>query len=253
MKKLIYPLMFLLVVVNACKKDESSPASNNQVGSTNLPIKATQYIAQNFPDNSINSAVKLNDGTNTYIVTLNSQEQLAFDVQGTFLGQGYTSTNPANPIPTQIAPDAVVTGGIAELAPGKILNVRYLPWTIGLYLRNNYDGYTVQLQQLQNICTFGTVYVIMLEQNKSVKVTLLFYTDGQYLAKGEIVPYTMAPKSVQQNIAASFPEYTVRVSMDQIVTNDGRTILAVFLVNQGHNFLVMSNVDGMILCSQEII
>lgn len=250
MKKLIFPLMFLLVVVYACKKDV---APDNSIGASNLPAKAAEYISQNYPDQTVTSAIKMNDGTDTYIVTLNSNDQLAFDLQGSFLGAGTVQSNESTSGTNSNFSDGPTPSGLAEFAPGRILTLRFVPWSISQYVKNNYDGYNMELIQLQNVCSFGNVYVAMLNQGKNTRVTLLFGTDGQYMARAVPMPYSLAPNMLQHTILNSFPGYSVRPNIDEIFMSDGRTLWAVFLMNQGRNYVTLINEDGTSLCSQEIL
>ena len=88
MRHAIIPLMLLLSLFTGCSKDETktSVAVEQTINASALPVKASEYIAENYPAEIIAAVVQVTNGSAMYIVALNTLEQLAFDHNGGFLG-----------------------------------------------------------------------------------------------------------------------------------------------------------------------
>ena len=91
MKKIGLLLLVCLIAVVSCKKDNTGTSSVTTTSTMNvadLPASVTTYIADNYPDVTVFSAEKVANSQATFIVTLSTEEQLAFDNDGNCLGDG---------------------------------------------------------------------------------------------------------------------------------------------------------------------
>ena len=86
-KAMILMLVTLAVLISSCgKKDQTNTATT--AATTSLPTKASNYVATNYPDATIDYILVLTNSSAKYIVSLNTTEELAFNGDGDYLGNG---------------------------------------------------------------------------------------------------------------------------------------------------------------------
>ena len=88
MKRAMFVMLIALVAaLSSCNKTNQN-SSTSQVSSADLPLKASQYIENNYPDASVTYVVAVTNSEARYIATLNTTEELAFTAVGDYLGDG---------------------------------------------------------------------------------------------------------------------------------------------------------------------
>jgi len=80
-------LVTLAIVIGSCSKKDQTKTTTSAT-TTSLPAKASNYVAMNYPDATIDYILVLTNSSAKYIVSLNTTEELAFNVDGDYLGNG---------------------------------------------------------------------------------------------------------------------------------------------------------------------
>lgn len=256
MKKIVFVLLVLAAGLTSCKKDLNAPdTQDHSVSASNLPPKASEYIADYYPAQAISSVIPLDNSSASFIVVLNTTEELAFDSNGNFIGYGesfhQTGTNNLTGNTTELANLSDFSPGFPEHSPGKTVPVNFLPIAIGQYINLNFEGYSVKHAEMQTICQLGPIYNVMIEDSKSDRLMLFFSKTEEYLGRADRTLFQLAPKQVQEIITEKYLSYTVRPGMELITLNDGRTLYAVFLsAGSESNIMLLVKSDGTIVCQQ---
>lgn len=279
MKQVIFSIMVLLAVLTACNKDEtSSTATEQTISATALPLKVTEYISNNFPAESITSVVQVTNGTAAFIVSLNTLEELAFDHNGGFLGNGayfhpgcdslgYHSDSAG------YHNDSIGTGHgghgghggpghgdqghgghgrPGENGPGGpgSISIDSLPAAIGEYILTYYAGYTAQHAEIKANCQFDSIYEIMLVKDTVHPVKVLFGLTGNFLMTSHRAVYANAPQVIKDYITANYAGYTGMTKMEILTMSDNTMEYAIFLEKQHSHKLVLLTADGTLICEK---
>jgi len=271
MKHVIISMMVLLAILSSCgKEDSSSSATEQTISAILLPLKVTEYIANNYPAESISTAVQVTNGTATYIVSLNTTEELAFDHNGEFLGNG-AYYHPGcdslgnNYDSLEIHGDSLGEHGGhghgehgghgGHEGPGHGghggISVDSLPAAISKYITNNFSGYTAQHAEIEANCQFDSVYVVMIVIDTLHPVKAYFGLTGNYLMKSSRASYTDAPQLIKDYIIANYAGYTVMKKMEIFTMADNSLEYIVFMdLNHSSKKYVLLNADGTLICGK---
>ena len=134
-----------LVVMYSCKKETSTVSnatSSTSMNVADLPASVTNYINDNYPDATIYSASKIANNQAVYVVTLSTEEQLAFDGTGNCLGDNQDFDGDGKPGPG--GEDLHHGHGHpGHGCPGNWINIDSLPDAIKLYISANYPDYQI--------------------------------------------------------------------------------------------------------------
>jgi hypothetical protein len=266
MRKLFFSLLVLIAAMSACKKESSTSTANEQaINTSSLPLKVTDYVSNNYPAETITSALKLTSSNATYLVTLNTREELAFDDNGGFLGNGEDFHHHHGDSLGEPPSDSLGHhgghghhghghgghGGHGE--PGNSISLDSLPATIGAYITANYAGYTAMHAEIDTLCQFGAVYEIMVEQSGADHLKLLFDISGNFLAKAERALYADAPQAVTDYISVNYANYITRDKIEKLTLEDSSLQFSIFLAHPGIKLNVILNSDGTLVCENEMI
>ncbi len=244
MRKVSFLILILAGTLFACKKESISPAndsgsiSGQTINAVDLPLKATDYISNNFPAESINSVKKINGTSTTYLVTLNSAEQLPFDEVGNFTG---------------------TIDGIVDKPTGQgiVLNataVSFLPSSIGAYISANYTGYSIRSAEILTVCPIDIygriekVYEVFLVERGALPLKVIFKPDGTFLGSSVRVAAIDLPQPILEYLAKNFPGYSIRSMMDRITLANGGYLYNVFIVVGGKQYNILLDESGTALC-----
>lgn len=279
MKHVIFPLMVLLSIFTGCSKDESktSNAGEQTINASALPVKATEYIADNYPAETITAVVQVTNGTATYIVALNTLEQLAFDHNGGFLGNGayfhpghdsigfdHDSTGFDHDSlnmhggpghgghhggPGHGEPGHGEPGGPGHGMPGNISSDS-LPASVAEYIAANFIGYNIQHAEIRPNCQFYSIYEVMLVKDTLHPVKVCFGLSGNYLLTSNRASYTIAPQPVKDLISTNYPGYRVMQKMEVLTMADNTTEYSIFIDKQHDRKSVLLNADGTFICEK---
>jgi hypothetical protein len=234
MKTVAFSMLLLIVTLYSCKKDVSSPSTDTQtISISSLPLKVSSYISNNFPAEHIISASQVSNGAVSYVVILNTREQLAFDKQGDIVQSG--------------VPDGVMV----EMNEYSGNSVNFIPMSVGKYVSANYAGYSIKHIEMDTVCQLGVVYELALQQSKTDFLLLYFSTSGNYVAKAERSVIAELPASIQNYITANYPGYTPRNTMIVITLANGRLLYNVYLYN-GKVKSVILNTTADFVCESAV-
>ena len=261
MKHLIFSMMVLLAILSACSKDEtSSKASEQSISSTALPLKVTEYVSNNYPDETITSAVQVTGGTAAYIVSLNTLEELAFDSNSSYLGNGAYFHPGGDSLGCKHDSIGGGHGGYGgpghgghghpgHGGPGSI-SIDSLPATITEYITANFAGYTAQHAEIESNCQFDSVYEVMIVLDTLHPVKIYFGLTGNYLMKSERALYADAPQAVKDYITVNYADYTVMDRMELFTMADNTYEFNVFMERMHSRKSVILTVDGTMICER---
>ncbi len=202
MKKIEIIMLISLLALFSCKKENSgtsSVVSSSSVNVTDLPATVTNYISNNYPDATIYSATRVTNSQATYIVTLSTEEQLAFDGNGNCLGDG--GGFPGG--------DSLHHGHghPGHGCPGNWINIDSLPGAIKSYITTNYPGYQIWHAEKDSICPTGGVIEVMIRKTGTrppEDVKLFFDQANNYLMMGQRIRFIDMSQVVKDYISANF-------------------------------------------------
>ena len=274
MKRVFFSIIILLAVLCACSKvDSTSKTSEESICTTSLPLKVTEYVANNFPAESIAAAVKVLNGTATYIVSLNTLEQLAFDSNGRFLGNGAYFHPGCDSLGLHSdsvrfdhdslggehggmghggrgghghgdhgGPDGFGYGGSGSIS------VDSLPASISAYLLANFAGYTARHAEIESNCQFDSLYEIMVVKDTIHPVKIFFGLTGNYLMTSSRAVYASVPQAVKDYITANYSGYTIMTRMEVFIMADNTLEYSIFMELQHARKRVLLNAGGTFIC-----
>jgi hypothetical protein len=264
MKRLVYSLLIVAVAIIACSKEKTNATSEEQSLSVSaLPLKVTSYVSNNYPAETITSALKLSSSSATYIVTLNTLEELAFDENGDFLGNGeqfhHHHGDSLGGFPEDsIHHDGDTTHGhhgghgghCGNGGHGNTVSLDSLPSAIAEYISGNYSGYTAKHAGIDSLCQFGVTYEVMIEQTGSNHLKLFFDMSGNFIMKAERARYADAPQPVKDYIVLNYADNSPRTKMEIYTLGDMSIEYGIFLAKEGSRKCVMLKEDGTFICEK---
>jgi hypothetical protein len=256
MKKISLVALVLFVTLLSCTKENSDSSTTEQsISTTALPLKVSAYVSDNYPAESIISAVQLTNSDASFIVTLNTLEELAFGEDGSFLGNGEAFHHHHG---DSIPDDDSLGGhhghhGGHHGHPGEhghTISLDSLPASVASFIAENYPLYTFKHAETDSLCQFGSIYEVILDQSGVTPVKLFFDFIGSYLAKAERVEYTTVPQAISDYITANYPDYEVRHKAELFTLADGSQEFSIYLKASGERKNVILTAEGTFVCER---
>jgi len=178
MRRVLLVMLIFVAAFTACKKDLTSPSADATSSNSTLPLKATVYVENNYPDAAIDYYVAVSNSPAAFLVMLTTAEELAFSSIGDYLGNGanYQGGTPGDTIPCHHGEHG---GGIP---------VDSLPAAIQEYVTANYPDYEIRHASYDSLCVEGLVIDVMLFQPEFAPVKLYFTTSGDFLMHSDSIP-----------------------------------------------------------------
>jgi len=264
MKHVIFSMMALLAILSACSKDETTTqASEQSISSTALPVKVTEYISNNYPAETITAVVQVTGGTAAYIVSLNTLEELAFDRNSNYLGNGAYYHPGGDSLGCRHdslggghgdhgghgGPGHGGHGHPGHGGPGSI-SIDSLPSAITEYIAANFVGYIAKHAEIESNCQFDSVYEVMIVLDSLHPVKIYFGLTGNYLMKSDRALYVDAPQVVKDYITANYADYSVMEKLELFTMADNSFEYNVFL-HKGHDRKsLLLKADGTLICEK---
>lgn len=253
MKKIEIIMLISLLALFSCKKENSgtsSVVSSSSMNVADLPATVTNYISNNYPDATIYSATKLTNSQATFIVTLSTEEQLAFDGNGNCLGDGGGFPGGGGPGP---GGDSLHHGHPGHGCPGNWINIDSLPGAIKAYITTNYPDYQIWHAEKDNICPTGAVTEVMIRKTATrppEDVKIFFDGANNYIMMGARIRYTDMPQVVQDSISVHYGTIH-RCERAEKLTLAGSSInYAVYLDQARLHKRVVLTESGTFVCEQ---
>ena len=257
MKKIEIIMLISLLALFSCKKENSGTSSTNvttlTVNIADLPAAITNYISNNYPDATIYSATKVTNSAATYIVTLSTEEQLAFDDRGDCLGYGDGFPGGGGPGP---GGDSLHHGHghPGHGCPGNWINIDSLPGAIKSYIGSNYPAYTIWHAEKDSICTAGAVIEVLIRETGTrppSDVKLFFDMTNNFLMIGQRMRYMDLPQAVRDYISANFGTNHQCDRAEKLTLGDNTINYAVYIDQPGHHHhRVVLTDSGTLVCEQ---
>jgi hypothetical protein len=237
MKKLIIPMLLLVTAFVSCSKHNEEKL----IAVSDLPSSVTSYIANNYPAEYIYKAASVRDSHASYLVTLNSDEELSFDHDGGFLGEGKEDNHHGHHYEHHHPGEGHHHNGF---------DTDSLPASITDYISTNFADYTIHHAETDSICSDGVVTEVMIFKQGSEPLKLYFTTTGTFLMQGTRILSSDLPEAVKTTIASGFPGYSLRERSEKYVLADNYTVEYFIFLCQGeaHKEVIIKE-DGTTLCN----
>lgn len=264
MKNQLILMIALLLIISSCKKDQSIATEQN------LPVdqvsqQIVNYVDDNYPDAYINSAVMVSNSTAKTIVTLNTAEELAFNNQDHYLGNGENFHPENNPMGQGFGhghhhghmPSDTVGHGPGnghchgfEHGPFHGIPIDSLSSAITTYISTNYSGYQALHAENDSLCSNGSATEVMIAMSGSQPLKLIFDASGNFLMSGSRIDYSASSSAVQSTISSNYSGYTPRRRAEKFILAGGQIQYGVFLFNGTTHKRVIVADDGTVVCEQ---
>lgn len=204
MKKIQIALIAIVVFLSACSKEQIG-SSYQSINVSELSSSVTEYVAENYPDANIVSALKANNTDATYLVTLNTNEELAFASNGSCLGEAGAVLSRGN----NGRHNHHHGGGPGHQGGGAghghgIIPVDSLSSTITTYIATNYPSDTILGARLDTTCQFGNTIQVMVTHTGVAPTKLAFNLSGTFLYSAQRTLYSATPQAVKDSLTSAY-------------------------------------------------
>jgi hypothetical protein len=259
MKKLILIFILPLVVIISCNKEKvSTTVTQTDLKLSDLPVSISAYVEDNYPDADIYQAVVLTNSSARYIVILTTEEELAFDKDSNYIGDGHQFAGDGDPCDS-IHHEGPPGGGGHHHGhghghghghPGNWIPADSLSDAIKAYISLNYADYTIENGQKDTLCPVGNVTSVMLEKSDTVHLRLFFDASDLFLMTGNRIHFTDAPQAVKDYITGNYADYHVCHGTEILTMTDNSIRYAIYLDKQHVLTRVVISADATLICEQ---
>jgi hypothetical protein len=262
MKKLML-IMLVAVVAFGCSKNSTNnfTVTQTNLNLANIPATITNYVADNYPDATIYQAITLQNSPAHYVITLNTEEELAFNQNGTFLGDG--GKFPGGPDGPGCPGDSLHPDPDhghdhghghghhhGHCPPHNWIPADSLPQVILDYITANYSSYVVDHGEKDSICPDGAVTAVMITLADTVHMKVFFDATNTFLMTGQRIHYAATPQAVKDYVTANYSTYTVCHGTEMFTLAGGALRYAIYLRQTGDHKRLILNADGTFVCVQ---
>lgn len=266
MKKILFAIVASAMVIVACNKEQFP--FEQSISVTDLSKNVSSYVAENYPDADIAEALVVKENQPVTIVILNTNEQLAFNEAGLYLGEGLNyrggrgggrGGNHGGGHHHGGGPGGHGHGGHHGGGPGghghgghhgiDSTTLDSLLPGAQAFIDSNYAGYTVVGARRDSTCQYGAVINVMIS-NRSftgpVKIT--FDLAGNFLMSSVRYSYANAPQLVKDYITNNYAGYNVRNKAVKSTLANATVQYNVFVADTVNRYLVTVKDDGTLVC-----
>jgi Putative beta-lactamase-inhibitor-like, PepSY-like len=272
MKKLVVVLLAATTLLSSCAKINQITEGNIDIA--NLPAAVSESLISNYPDAVAYSATELKNGDADYIVTLNTQEEVAFKGTGECLGDGSNMHGERGGRGGHGGPDGApgfdrhgMMGGHHDRDHeqrhpnggghgcgnhrGHEISLDSLPAAAKAYLAANYASFTPRHAEIDTLCSVGATISVAVRQAGAEPLRLFFDAAGTFVMKGERTKYADAPAAVSAYITANYTGYSNRIRTIKFTLADASVQYVVFLRKEGMpRKAVNLKADGTFICEK---
>ena len=256
MKKILFAIVASAMVMVACNKMQMP--FEQSISVTDLSKNISSYVAENYPDAAIAEAVVVSDDENVTVVVLNTEEQLAFNDAGVYLGNGlnfrgghHGGGNPGGGMGGNHGGGPGHGGHHGGGHHGGIDSTTLDSLLPGAqaFIDSNYAGYTVIGARRDTTCQYGAVINVMIANNSFVgPVKITFDLAGNFLMSSVRFAYANAPQLVKDYITNNYAGYNVRKKAEQSTLANATVQYNVFVADSVNRYLVTVKDDGTLVC-----
>ena len=248
MKKIIFAVLICTVILSSCSKDETS-YNEQSIDVNSLPAAITQYVDNYYPDASIAEASVITTDETSYLICLNTNEELAFNKSGSYLGNS----------------SAILSGhhghgghhgnghGGGHHGHGNHANdisVDSLSSDILNYISANYSGYSAMHAEIDTMCQFGNVTEVMIGISGSSPVKLVFDTANVFVLKAERIAVSSIPQAVIDAITNTYTAYTMKPMAEKFTLADSSVEYNLFIRQSLVRKQITIKSDATIVCEK---
>ncbi|MFZ4401496.1 MAG: PepSY-like domain-containing protein [Bacteroidales bacterium] len=247
MKKVILMVFILAIGFTSCKKD-SNDSPEQTITINSLPASITQYIDNNYPDASLYQAATVKHADAKYIVTLNTDEELAFTENGSYLGDGEMYHNKKHKNGHHSHPGH--HGGHHGNSTNHGIPVNSLSSNITAYLSSNYPAYSIKHAEADSSCQYGLITEVVIFQSGVAHLKLYFDPSGSFLMSSSRLMYPNLPILVQTAITTTYAGYNPKNKALKLDLANNTVEYYVYIFNgQTHKRITIAD-TGVVICEQ---
>lgn len=250
-------LFIIAAALTSCNKDKTTP-DTQPLTTADLPALATDYIYNNYPDATIEYVVAVSNSVASYLVTLNTAEELAFTKTGGYLGDG-AGYHHGKPGDDSLHCDTIHGGGHhggghhggghhGGGQHGTEIPIDSLPTAITDFITASYSGYIIRHAELDSLCPDGLVTEVMICLPGSEPVKLVFDAGNTLLVTAGRIPYADVPQAVKDFITANYAGYKVSWKAEKFTLADSTVQYMIWLKLDQTRKSVRIKEDGTLVC-----
>ena len=270
MKKIMVLAVVCAALFSACNK--ATQIIEEIIAVSSLPAAVAQSVASNYPDAVVYTASKLTNGETDYILTLNTQEEVAFKESGECQGDAARFHGDAD----GRRGHGGQGGGGFDLrglmgghhdgdndrghhgaghgvggCHGHEISLDSLPGAVKTYITTNYANYTVRHAEIDTLCSGGGAINVAVAQAGVAPVRLFFDTvSGAYLMKGERTDFATLPQVVRDYITTNYTAFTQRKRAVTLTLANGEVQYMIFMHQAQLHKNVLIKADGNFICER---
>lgn len=253
MKRIHIALIAIVVFISACSKEQIGNGYQS-INVAELSSTVTEYVAENYPDAEIVSALKASNTEATYLLMLNTNEELAFDASGNCMGEagavlsrngGGRHHNHHGGGPGHNG------GGPGHGGPGGGISVDSLPTAILTYISTNYAADTILGARLDTTCQFGNTIQVMVTHVGVAPTKLAFNMSGTFLYSAQRTLYSATSQAVKDTLTSVYNVgANIRAKVEVLTLANSSIEYNVFLKVNRQRLMVTIENNGTIVCTR---
>ncbi len=240
--------MFIIAIgFSSCKKD-TNDSKEQSISLSSLPVGITQYVDNNYPDASVYQAVSMKHAQAAYILTLNTDEELAFNESGNYLGDGENYHNSGTRDKHHSHPGH--HGGHHGNTTNHGIPIDSLSSSITGYVTSNYPAYSIKHAEADSCCQYGLITEVVIFQQGTAHKKLYFDPSGSYLMSSSRLMYANLPTVVKNTITSSYSGYVPKIKALKLDLANNTIEYYVYLFNGlTHKRITIAD-TGIVVCEQ---
>lgn len=251
MKRIHIALIAIVVFISACSKEQIG-SGYQAINVAELSSTVTEYVAENYPDAQIVTALKASNTDATYLLTLNTNEELAFDASGNCLGEaGAVLNRNGGQHHNHHGGPGHNGGGPGHGGPGGVISVDSLPTAILTYISTNYAADTILGAHLDTTCQFGNTIQVMVTHVGVAPTKLAFDMTGTFLYSAQRSLYSATSQAVKDTLTAVYNVgANIRAKVEVLTLASSAIEYNVFLKVNKQPLAVTIEDNGTIVCTR---
>ena len=229
-------MLFFAIALFSCSKHDSG--GEQTISVADLPKSVIRYIDNNYPAESIYKAATMHSKDVQYIVTLTSDEDLKFDQNGSYTGEGDTYPKHGE---HHHGKGHHHTGVPSDSLPANIKD----------YISTNFAGYTIRHAETDSICSYGMVTEVMIFKSATTPLKLYFLNTGSFLMQGTRILSGDLPQAVKESVASHYAGFALTEKSEKYILADNYSVEYFIFLSQGtaRKHLIIKE-DGTVVCEQ---
>ncbi|MFN5208877.1 MAG: PepSY-like domain-containing protein [Bacteroidota bacterium] len=229
--------------LGACQNDLISrltgQITEKEISLSDLPSAVVEFTNNHFPDADINSAFSLKNSKASTIVALSNGEQLAFDDEHNYLGEG-DDFRPKKKHGKK--------GKHGDKKCDDCMEVDAIPAAVKEYVAANYPDYTLACAEKESNCVLGSSLEVKLKSASYDKIKLLFNESGAYMGSGTRIEYSSLPAAVSAYVQTNYSGYKTGHKVQKFISASGAVSYCIVVRNEDNKKKICLAEDGTFIC-----